>query len=91
MKSIQIFPMFMSLTKTQEASLCGGKTSIVFKQVSHNHNVIKVKKATGKPGVKKQTVQSTLNTKVVKITNEVEIPKGISFDFLSSLLNFDLF
>ncbi|MEH2315046.1 MAG: hypothetical protein V7K35_27395 [Nostoc sp.] len=91
MKSIQISPMFMSLTKTEEVSLCGGKASIVSKRVSHNHNVIKVKKATGKPGVKKQTVQSTLNTKVVKTTNKVEIPKEISFDSISSLLNFDWF
>ncbi|MEH2453517.1 hypothetical protein [Nostoc sp.] len=91
MKSTQIYPMFMPLTETEEASLCGGKTSIVFKQVSHNYNVIEVKKATGKPGVKKQTVQSTSNTKVVKTTKKVEIPQVKLFDSLSSLLNFNWF
>ena len=91
MKSTQISPMFMSLTKTEEASLCGGKASIVFKQVSHNNNVIEVKRSTGKSGVKKQTVQSTLTTKVVKTTKKGEIPKGKLFDSLSFLLNFDWF
>ncbi|MEH2301068.1 MAG: hypothetical protein V7K88_19225 [Nostoc sp.] len=92
MKSTQISSMFMSLTKTEEASLCGGKTSMVFKQVSHNYNVIEVKRSTGKSGVKKQTVQSTSTTKVVKTTNKGEIPKVKLFDSLSSLsflLNFD--
>ena len=89
MKSTQMSPMFMSLTKAEEASLCGGKTQLLSKKVYHK--VITVKGSAGKPGVKKQTVQSISNTKVVKTTNKVEISKGISFDLLSSLLNFDWF
>ena len=89
MKSTQIFPMFMSLTETEEASLCGGKTLLVFKKVSHN--VIKVKGSAVKPGVKKQTIQSTSNTKVVKTTYKGNVPQEKLFDSLSSLLNFDWF
>ncbi|MEI1373970.1 hypothetical protein PQG02_16890 [Nostoc sp. UHCC 0926] len=89
MKSTQISPMFMYLTETEEATLCGGETLLFSKRVYHK--VITVKGSAGKPGVKKQTVQSTSNTKVVKTINKGKIPQGISFDFLSSLLNFDWF
>ncbi|WP_375469214.1 hypothetical protein [uncultured Nostoc sp.] len=91
MKNIQISPMFMSLTETEEASLCGGETLLVSKKVYHYHKVITVKGSTGKPGVNKQTVKSTSTTKVVKTTKKGEIPRGKLFDSLSSLLDFDWF
>lgn len=82
--------MFMSLTETEEASLCGGETQLVFKKVYHK--VITVKGSAGKPVVNKQTVKSTSTTKVVKTTNKGEITKGKLSDFVSSfLLHFDWF
>ena len=92
MKSTQISPMFLSLTETEEASLCGGETKLVFKSVYHK--VITVKGSAGKPEVKKKIVQSasitsTSTTKVLKTTKKAEIPQGKLFDFLSSVLNFD--
>lgn len=81
--------MFMSLTQTEEASLCGGETQLVFNRVYHK--VITVKGSTGKSVVKKQIVKSTSTTKVVKTTNKAEIPQVKLFDFLSSVLNFDWF
>ena len=89
MKSTQISPMFLSLTETEEASLCGGETQLVFKR--YYHKVITVKGSAGKPEVKKETVKSTSTTKVVKTTNKGKIPQGKLFDFLSSVLNFDWF
>ncbi|MEH2236124.1 hypothetical protein [Nostoc sp.] len=87
MKSTQISSMFMSLTETEEARLCGGESLVVSHGV-YNH-VVKVKGAAGKPGVKKQTVQSTSTTKVVKITKQGKIPDLGIFKNLFSLLGFD--
>ncbi|MEH2382662.1 MAG: hypothetical protein V7K27_27880 [Nostoc sp.] len=84
MKSTQIFSMFMSLTETEEASLCGGSVSF------SNGNIIKVKSSLAKPGVKKPAVKSTSTTKVVKsIKGGVISDKALS-DLLSPI-SFGLF
>lgn len=83
MKSIQICPMFISLSETEEESLCGGET-LNLSNGLYEGKVIKVKGSSGKKGAKKQTVTST--TKVVKTTKDVKIPKGL-LDELDSLLS----
>ncbi|MCC5646025.1 hypothetical protein LC607_24435 [Nostoc sp. CHAB 5824] len=88
MKSTQISPMFISLTETEEVSLCGGQ-SLVLSNGLYEGKVLKVKGSPGKKGVKKQTVTSTTvtsTTKVVKTTKDVKIPKGL-LDELDGLLS----
>lgn len=69
MKSTQISSMFISLTKTEEASLCGGENLVLSNGV-YNGVVKKIKVASGKKGVKKQTVKSS-TTLVTKKTTKV--------------------
>jgi hypothetical protein len=91
MKSIQISPMFISLTETEEESLCGGET-LKLSNGLYEGKVIKVKGSSGKKGAKKQTVTSTTvtsTTKVVKTTKDVKIPKGLLEELDDLLSLFD--
>ncbi|MEA5626519.1 hypothetical protein [Nostoc sp. UHCC 0251] len=89
MKSIQISPMFISLTESEEESLCGGET-LNLSNGLYEGKVIKVKGSSGKKGAKKQTgtsstVQST--TKVVQTTKDVKISEGL-LDELDGLFSY---
>lgn len=78
--------MFVFMTETEEASLCGGESLTVSKGVYDN--VVQIKGSSGKPGVKKQTVQSTSTTKVVKTISKGKIPQAEVSNLLSSLSSF---
>ncbi|MEH1835014.1 MAG: hypothetical protein V7L29_23885 [Nostoc sp.] len=86
MQSTQISSMFMFITETEEASVCGGESTVISSGVYDG--VVKTKGSPGKPGVKKQTVESTSSTsstKVVKIINKGKIPQKEVLDLLSSI------
>ncbi len=90
MKSIQIYPMFISLTETEEERLCGGETLNISNGL-YEDKVIKVRGSSGQKGAKKQTgtsstVQST--TKVVETTQDVEV---LNFGILADLFSLSLF
>ncbi|MEH2412170.1 hypothetical protein [Nostoc sp.] len=86
MKSTQISSMFMFMTETEEASLCGGSTAVAVS--NETGTITKVKASLAKAAVKKQPAKkafkSTSTTKVVKnIKGGAIPPEVLSPDFLS--------
>jgi len=81
MKSTQIFPMFTSLTESEEVSLCGGEN-----KVSYSYSQVTI----DKKGVKKQ-FKKVGKTKTIKgRTSASEVLKSVGIKLprnLSSLLD----
>ncbi|MBW4424818.1 MAG: hypothetical protein KME50_10280 [Nostoc desertorum CM1-VF14] len=84
MKSTQIFSTFISLTETEESSVCGGE-SVVYS--SNTVIYSKGKSSWKKTQVKKQTVKSA--KKVLKTAKIGKIAELGILKRLSSLLDFD--
>jgi hypothetical protein len=85
MKSIQISPMFISLTGTEEESLCGGESTVVSKGLYDEAKVYK--KTPGNKGAKKQTVTSSTVTSTKKVVETSKDVKVLDLDILDELFS----